>query len=266
MEDITLYPPQHAPHTTLWIELMNHIPCERATHLPLPLSRDGRTETIPYRLSHRLFSLASSRMFWTPLLPVPISSTRPRPNQSLPALPHPLTPTLLLQSIEDLSRQLAEINAGWNRRPDNRTPSRDTTATAPLLVPPPLWSPGAKVYSALLHSPARENRAADNYDSTGLHYDKALLHQIQVQSAAVPVRHRHRPLRFPPQAHTPVQVASKARPSRGYRHYRPHVSLIMGLRRVFTWRFAVADVTHPLIGADFLSYFGLFLTVESTGY
>jgi hypothetical protein len=33
--------------------------------------------------------------------------------------------------------------------------------------------------------------------------------------------------------------------------------LNLGLRRDFTWRFMVADVTHPLIGADFLSHFGL---------
>jgi hypothetical protein len=33
--------------------------------------------------------------------------------------------------------------------------------------------------------------------------------------------------------------------------------LNLGLRRDFMWRFVVADVTHPLIGADFLSHFGL---------
>jgi hypothetical protein len=35
------------------------------------------------------------------------------------------------------------------------------------------------------------------------------------------------------------------------------LSLNLGLRREFTWRFEVADVTQPLIGADFLTYFGL---------
>jgi hypothetical protein len=30
-----------------------------------------------------------------------------------------------------------------------------------------------------------------------------------------------------------------------------------GLRRDFTWRFVVADVTHPIIGVGFLSHFGL---------
>jgi hypothetical protein len=35
------------------------------------------------------------------------------------------------------------------------------------------------------------------------------------------------------------------------------LSLNLGLRREFTWRFVVADVTLPIIGADFLSHFGL---------
>jgi hypothetical protein len=34
-------------------------------------------------------------------------------------------------------------------------------------------------------------------------------------------------------------------------------SLNLGLRRDFTWRFVVADVTQPIIGVDFLSHFGL---------
>jgi hypothetical protein len=35
------------------------------------------------------------------------------------------------------------------------------------------------------------------------------------------------------------------------------LSLNLGLRREFTWRFVVADVTQPLIGAGFLTHFGL---------
>jgi hypothetical protein len=34
------------------------------------------------------------------------------------------------------------------------------------------------------------------------------------------------------------------------------LSLNLELRRDFTWRFAVADVTHPLVGVD-CSHFGL---------
>jgi hypothetical protein len=35
------------------------------------------------------------------------------------------------------------------------------------------------------------------------------------------------------------------------------LSINLGLRRDFTWRFVVADVTHPIIGINFLSHFGL---------
>jgi hypothetical protein len=35
------------------------------------------------------------------------------------------------------------------------------------------------------------------------------------------------------------------------------LSLNFGLRRDFTWRFVIADVTRPIISVDFLSHFGL---------
>jgi hypothetical protein len=35
------------------------------------------------------------------------------------------------------------------------------------------------------------------------------------------------------------------------------LSLNFGLRRDFTWRFVVADVTRPIIDVEFFSYFGL---------
>ena len=39
--------------------------------------------------------------------------------------------------------------------------------------------------------------------------------------------------------------------------------LDLGLRRTFTWPFILADVNYPIIGADFLAYFGLLLDVKS---
>jgi hypothetical protein len=44
------------------------------------------------------------------------------------------------------------------------------------------------------------------------------------------------------------------------------LSLNLGLRREFTWRFVVADVTQPLIGADFLSHFASWWTVRTTAF
>jgi hypothetical protein len=42
------------------------------------------------------------------------------------------------------------------------------------------------------------------------------------------------------------------------------LSLNLGLRRDFTWRFVVANVTHPIIGVDFLSYFACRWTSKIT--
>ncbi|XP_050665912.1 uncharacterized protein LOC126966079 [Leptidea sinapis] len=36
-----------------------------------------------------------------------------------------------------------------------------------------------------------------------------------------------------------------------------HLQLNLGLRRVFSWRFVVADVSKPIIGVDFLSFYNL---------
>ena len=35
------------------------------------------------------------------------------------------------------------------------------------------------------------------------------------------------------------------------------IRLDLGLRRDFTWRFVIADVTTPILGADFFKHFGL---------
>ncbi|XP_046423481.1 uncharacterized protein LOC124181199 [Neodiprion fabricii] len=39
-------------------------------------------------------------------------------------------------------------------------------------------------------------------------------------------------------------------------------SLNLGLRREFPWRFIIADVSKPIIGADFLSHFGLLVDIQ----
>ncbi|XP_051172573.1 uncharacterized protein LOC127288912 [Leptopilina boulardi] len=37
---------------------------------------------------------------------------------------------------------------------------------------------------------------------------------------------------------------------------------IIGLRRQFTWRFVIADVEKPIIGADFLAHYGLLVDLQ----
>lgn len=41
------------------------------------------------------------------------------------------------------------------------------------------------------------------------------------------------------------------------------LNLNLGLRRDFSWRFTVADVTYPIIGTDFLAHYGLLVDVGS---
>lgn len=41
------------------------------------------------------------------------------------------------------------------------------------------------------------------------------------------------------------------------------MTLNSGLRRDFTWRFFVADVTKPIIGADFLAFYKLLVDVKN---
>lgn len=41
------------------------------------------------------------------------------------------------------------------------------------------------------------------------------------------------------------------------------LSLNLGLRRIFTWRFVVADVSKPIIGVDFLDYYNLLVDIRN---
>lgn len=40
--------------------------------------------------------------------------------------------------------------------------------------------------------------------------------------------------------------------------------LNFGLRRAFTWRFVIADVSRPIIGADFLAHYGLLVDLRNS--
>jgi len=39
--------------------------------------------------------------------------------------------------------------------------------------------------------------------------------------------------------------------------------LNFGLRRTFTWRFVIADVTKPIVGPDFLAHYGLLVDLRN---
>jgi len=42
------------------------------------------------------------------------------------------------------------------------------------------------------------------------------------------------------------------------------LTLNLGLRRAFVWRFIIADVSGPIIGADFLAYYGLLVDLKNS--
>jgi len=48
-----------------------------------------------------------------------------------------------------------------------------------------------------------------------------------------------------------------------YTYGTESLTLNFGLRRVFVWRFVVADVSKPIIGADFLSFYGLLVDLRN---
>jgi hypothetical protein len=79
---------------------------------------------------------------------------------------------------------------------------------------------------------------------------------------AIPSRHGFRPLRVPRRLiqqhreHASYDLCvANVTTIHPYR-WLP-LSLNLALCRDFTWRFVVADITHPLIGVGFLSHFGL---------
>lgn len=46
-------------------------------------------------------------------------------------------------------------------------------------------------------------------------------------------------------------------------HGQRFIILSLGLRRTFTWPFVIADVTRPIIGADFLRHFDLLVDLQN---
>ncbi|GBM84476.1 hypothetical protein AVEN_192189-1 [Araneus ventricosus] len=42
-----------------------------------------------------------------------------------------------------------------------------------------------------------------------------------------------------------------------------NLSLNIGLRRIFSWSFIIADVSRPILGADFLTHYGIIIDLKS---
>lgn len=61
--------------------------------------------------------------------------------------------------------------------------------------------------------------------------------------------------------HSTVLFAANGTPIKTYGEKRMELNL--GLRRKFSWRFIIADVKQPIIGADFIVHFGLLIDLKN---
>jgi hypothetical protein len=110
---------------------------------------------------------------------------------------------------------------------------------------------------------SRETNAAEINGGTCLHYNhRPPLHHGQEQYTAVPGRCCSDPCVYPhkliPRHKERVKYDLCAANGITIPTYVwLSLSLDLGLRRDFAWRFVAADVTRPLIGVHFLSHFGL---------
>ncbi|GBP36809.1 hypothetical protein EVAR_26816_1 [Eumeta japonica] len=85
---------------------------------------------------------------------------------------------------------------------------------------------------------------------------------------AIPRRHRKRALRFPRSAvqqrrtRTTYQLSAANGTTINTYGY-VNLELNLSLRRAYPWRFVVADVTKPIIGADFLQFYNLMVDIRN---
>jgi hypothetical protein len=193
-------------------------------------------------------------------------------------IPHTETSTLL-QSIDDVSLQMAELGAQRNRSCSGHRCSRSRN---------PTYSTGDRRFSPLnstatrlcwyhLHFGARAQKcthpcayhqqrkpeqqtatAASVYTTTTRRFfvtDRRSKQQFLINTGSDLCMF---PRKLIPQHKERVNSDIRAANGTTVATYGwLSLSLNLGLSQDFQWRFVVADVLHPLIGADFLSHFGL---------
>lgn len=76
---------------------------------------------------------------------------------------------------------------------------------------------------------------------------------VSVMPAMQPKNHKRQPEKY-------TLYAANGSPIHTYGYEL--ITLTFGLRRSLSWKFVVADVSHPIIGADFLRHFGLLVDLK----
>jgi hypothetical protein len=157
-------------------------------------------------------------------------------------------------------RYAAEVEDIITSSPEQQIPLQRRYRIHPLLVQWPIRSPNAKLYRALRLPPAEETNAADITGCstmTGRLFvtDSSSKRQFVVDTGSDLCMY---PRRLAPRRKERANYDLCAANGTTIHIYGwLPLSLNLGLRRDFTWRFVVADVTHPIIGVDFLSHFCL---------
>jgi hypothetical protein len=270
--DIITNPPQKSSCSTLRTELVNRLAPFRKQRIRQFLALERETSQ-PLRHLRSLSSDVpdtSIRSIWSSLLPCNVrtilsghpergskAEARCADRTAEPTLEIVAPPTdsnELPQRTENLSRQVKARSAGRarsrynpkDRRSNSRNPRQAAKFNSTMFLPPAA-------------EPAQETSTAPHVytENSGLLFitDRCSKHQFLVDTGSdicvfprklVPQRKERGNFYLFAANGTPI-------PTYGMMP----LSLNMGLRRHFTWRFVVADVSHPLIGADFLSHFGL---------
>jgi hypothetical protein len=240
--------------------------------------------------TYRPFSPVSSSAAWTPQPAVRTASPRWHPSRRSLALVHPPTPP-------HFCRRSTNSLARWRHLAPSRTVSAPASGTLPSAPGTPDPAPRIQTPApgiadqtadpppeATPHQPAAGTIAASGQECRSVRHP-------------APITSRELTQQKPPAVHvcpTTGRVFIKDRSSKRqiladtgsdlcvyprrlvprregranydlcaangtniYTYGWLPLSLNLGLRRSFTWRFVVADITHPIIGVDFLSHFGL---------
>jgi hypothetical protein len=205
-----------------------------------------------------------------------ISEVAPQP--AIASVGPPPDNTTLLQGFEDLSRQVAALSAeqdrlrasfrdhrlsSRNRRPGSRSPSPDDAAHALCSYHRRF---GARAHKCTPPCPYHQQRKPTQQTSPAAHEcstttgrlittDRSTKRQFLVDTDFDLCVY---PRRLIPRRRERANYdLCAANGTTIHTNGWLPLSLNFGLRRDFTWRFVVADVTHPIIGVDFLSHFGL---------
>ncbi|GBP14104.1 hypothetical protein EVAR_83083_1 [Eumeta japonica] len=156
-------------------------------------------------------------------------------------------------TLENLTSEIAEL----------RRQMRQLTTHSYRQLRPKSWPPQGRS-----RSKRKTHRAVANGDRRLPQRTWSPVCNRPLHQNAIPRRHRKRALRFPRSAvqqrrtRTTYQLSAANGTTINTYGY-VNLELNLSLRRAYPWRFVVADVTKPIIGADFLQFYNLMVDIRN---